>query len=427
MSDHDHTHGRTLRHLVVHEFRHVEPGTRLEFQPRMNVLVGRNATGKTTLLNLISMALRVDFSDIENEPYHLAYRLERGVVTVDLEVKNRKVEFRKRFGRGSVEKYQVEATLEAEFRDTGETATGKLKDGRWWFKGLGYEGATPERQSPWGTISADVTDLLAAGSLPPEGRDNDPDRLVAEDRMDVHWDDLVRFDEALEFWKLILAEENDYDEDAECLLGKWHSYVPSELYQALKDSFEKSDEVSVTLHSANLPFLGRICNELGYEGARVRAELLGSDSRAKEKRVGNLFFWFKDGAGRWIPIDHLSFGEKRMFALLYYLSLNEDVAIVDEPTNGLHHAWAGMSLEEIRLRQSFVATQNPLWLCYLSFDSAKEVQETFIQCTNVPGGQAGARRWRWASLGEEGARRFFTASKKDCPFVSEFLKAQKPA
>jgi recombinational DNA repair ATPase RecF len=41
-----------LRRLKIEKFRNVVPGTELVFGDGMNVLLGRNGTGKTTLLQL---------------------------------------------------------------------------------------------------------------------------------------------------------------------------------------------------------------------------------------------------------------------------------------------------------------------------------------------------------------------------------------
>jgi energy-coupling factor transporter ATP-binding protein EcfA2 len=65
-----------LKSLEIVKFRSVVPGTRLIFSPGMNVVLGENASGKTTLLNLISMVLRSDFSEIEQEDFELAYEIE---------------------------------------------------------------------------------------------------------------------------------------------------------------------------------------------------------------------------------------------------------------------------------------------------------------------------------------------------------------
>jgi ATPase subunit of ABC transporter with duplicated ATPase domains len=60
-----------LRRLKINKFRAVKPGVELVFHDGFNVLLGRNATGKTTLLDLISMALRFDFSSIRDEDFDL--------------------------------------------------------------------------------------------------------------------------------------------------------------------------------------------------------------------------------------------------------------------------------------------------------------------------------------------------------------------
>ena len=65
-----------LKRLKIVKFRDVRPGTELHFSDGWNVLVGHNATGKTTLLNLISMALRGDFSALHEEPFELEYLLQ---------------------------------------------------------------------------------------------------------------------------------------------------------------------------------------------------------------------------------------------------------------------------------------------------------------------------------------------------------------
>src|SRR5262249_36399106 len=65
-----------LRRLRIDRFRSVAPGTELAFSPGWNVLLGRNATGKTTLLELSGMVLRGDFSALAKESFALSYELE---------------------------------------------------------------------------------------------------------------------------------------------------------------------------------------------------------------------------------------------------------------------------------------------------------------------------------------------------------------
>mgnify|MGYP001018561530 CR=1 FL=1 len=65
-----------LRRLKIHRYRHVKPGVELTFNDRFNVLLGRNGTGKTTLLDLISVVVRCDFSRLRHEEFDLEF--ERG-------------------------------------------------------------------------------------------------------------------------------------------------------------------------------------------------------------------------------------------------------------------------------------------------------------------------------------------------------------
>src|SRR5579862_4800216 len=64
----------TLRWLKVHRFRHVAP-CELHFSPTYNVLLGLNGTGKTTLLELISAALRFNFAKMKKEAFFVEYEL----------------------------------------------------------------------------------------------------------------------------------------------------------------------------------------------------------------------------------------------------------------------------------------------------------------------------------------------------------------
>ena len=43
-----------LEWLKIHKFRWVEPGSELHFRPGMNAIIGRNGTGKTTLLKVLA-------------------------------------------------------------------------------------------------------------------------------------------------------------------------------------------------------------------------------------------------------------------------------------------------------------------------------------------------------------------------------------
>src|SRR5678810_540074 len=58
--------GRLTR-LKINRFRNVTPGTELRFDDGINVLLGRNGTGKTTLLELICALVGGDLDAYKHE------------------------------------------------------------------------------------------------------------------------------------------------------------------------------------------------------------------------------------------------------------------------------------------------------------------------------------------------------------------------
>src|SRR5271170_7475620 len=69
-----------LTRLKIDRFRNVKPGTDLRFGPTFNVLLGKNATGKSTLLDLVAAVTNDDLSAYANEDegFDLTWVLEQG-------------------------------------------------------------------------------------------------------------------------------------------------------------------------------------------------------------------------------------------------------------------------------------------------------------------------------------------------------------
>jgi recombinational DNA repair ATPase RecF len=72
-----------LTRLKIDKYRRVTPGTEIVFDSGMNVLLGRNGTGKTTLLELISMCLRSYFANLEREEFSIEYDIEHANTPAD--------------------------------------------------------------------------------------------------------------------------------------------------------------------------------------------------------------------------------------------------------------------------------------------------------------------------------------------------------
>ena len=56
--------GVKLKHLKIHQYRNVRPGTELRFDDGINLVLGQNASGKTTLLSLLSAVSRSTFTEL---------------------------------------------------------------------------------------------------------------------------------------------------------------------------------------------------------------------------------------------------------------------------------------------------------------------------------------------------------------------------
>jgi len=81
----------------------------------------------------------------------------------------------------------------------------------------------------------------------------------------------------------------------------------------------------------------------------------------------------------------LSFGQKRLLAVLYYLDLDAPILIVDELSNGFHRSWIDYAVDQMQSRQNFAATQNPLLLDRIHFADAESLRRSLILCREEDG------------------------------------------
>jgi hypothetical protein len=75
-----------LTRLRIDRFRNVKPGTDLRFGPTFNVLLGKNATGKSTLLDLVAAVTNDDLSAYAKEDagFDLTWWIEKGTQELEL-------------------------------------------------------------------------------------------------------------------------------------------------------------------------------------------------------------------------------------------------------------------------------------------------------------------------------------------------------
>jgi hypothetical protein len=147
------------------------------------------------------------------------------------------------------------------------------------------------------------------------------------------------------------------------------------------------------------------------------------DVRARELSwFENLNFWFARRDGAVFQAQHLSYGQKRLLAFLYYLDCNPSFVIADELVNGFHHAWIEECMKAIGDRQAFLTSQNPLLLDYLYFDNVEQVKESFILCRTEADGDRDRMIWR--NLTDDEAAMFYEAYKVGLQYVGEILRTR---
>jgi hypothetical protein len=135
-------------------------------------------------------------------------------------------------------------------------------------------------------------------------------------------------------------------------------------------------------------------------------------------------FHFQRFDGSRISHERLSFGQKRLFAFLWYLAVRRNLPVVaDELFNGLHHDWIKICLDRLYERQSFLATQHPYLLDHVPVESAEGVKKSFVRCT-LENDAEGHEQMVWRNFTDEEAERFFVAHQTGVQFVSEILKSE---
>ncbi len=403
-----------LESLTIHRFRNVKPGTRLEFNPGMNVLLGKNATGKTTLLELISHCIRSDFMRFLEEEFELEYVLRSTEHRAIISVRNALQE-----GEASGTSSTAGLTLFVTFHLDGKPAPSLSSTGarpQICF----YEGELFGRQDcyrfdegleAFSAILNRVSDSSRAsiGSIP----------AASMTLLETSGHPFLRPPSGHQSLRGSVFSSQEGPNDG---LGQFESFfMPSELRERLLADFSGDDErIDARLMERDLKFLKDAVQLLDFHKGQVRAEVLDAMQDRAKKTLGNLRFWLSHRCEPPVPVDRLSYGQKRLFAFIYYLHCNPEIVIADELTNGMHHDWIRDVVKRLEGRQSFLATQNPLLLDYLQFQSPEQVRSTFIQC-QLKKGRGKKPEMIWAPLEVEDAERFYRSYESGGQYVSEIL------
>lgn len=428
-----------LLHLEILRFRSVPPGTRLAFNAGHNILLGKNGTGKTTLLKLIAAAASVNFHEFQEEKFELTWVTMLGKYELRCDASHRR-------GPPSA---GPDLALSPEL--AGLTS-------KPWHSRFNME--------VWenGSKSGRITWL--DGQLETERRDKQTDRyptpasFISQTGADfiphVVIEDLLRGKAPLLITPDLFGFAISVPRLDESLVWFHHEVIRSAtltIHQmkpapGLRPNFPRSLRIPSTFFSFILkeesldippyleatsddaPMLMRACTALGFAQCTLRVEFDRSEKGSRDLQgvertlhYKNLRFFFTKKDGTRLSHEHLSFGQLRLFAFLYYAELYKGVIVADELTNGLHHAMIDLCLDTVGDRQSFLATQNPLLLDHIGFDSAEEVLRTFILCDLLDTSD-GQESMLWRNMSSEEAGDFFADYEVGIQHVNDILRTR---
>jgi hypothetical protein len=389
---------RPMKHLVsleIGSFRNVRP-TKLEFRQGLNVVLGKNAAGKTSLLKLLSDSL-----DGFGMPYRQAEQ------DLAFEIVDDASSLRRRIVRGKLYNH-LSPAAQVEKRDLD-----------------GFELRTRESATPFlatvvdGTLQIDgAADskavLFPLGAVVRRLSEIDPTKASTLARL--AWTTAERMDEGLTYFGELITSKMTKEGPEPTIWAAWRGQPRS--YAGVLDGLASKEGEDFTMAP---DFLTRATHALGYDHALLRFDVEQTTKGAVvETTLHNLRLTFFSPGTR-ISHDTLSYGEKRLVGFFALSDASPDIMIVDELVNGLHHEWIKACLDEIGKRQAFLTSQNPLLLDYLEFESAEDVRRGFVLCERKPLVPGPGTELVWRNPTEDEAREFFIAYETGIQRVSDIL------
>ncbi len=427
-----------LRHLKILRFRSVEPGTELVFNAGHNILLGKNGTGKTTLLKLIAAAASASFHEFQEEEFEISWVMMLGGHELQCAASHRReprtsgqMALAPELARMTKQPWHshFEMTVSERGAQTGRVTwmDGQLKTER--------EGQIETYSTQSSFISQPGSDFLSHIVLEDLVR-RKGGNLLLHPALFGFVRTVPRLDESLVWFhreivraaKLTISEMKALPDVPPIFPQNFG--IPSGFFTHLYQEKSNGRREYVEATSEEQPMLKRACDALGFIHCSLRVEFERSENGSptlqnveRTLHYGNVRFFFTKKDGTRLSHAHLSFGQLRLFAFLYYAELFSGVIVADELTNGLHHAMIKLCLETIGDRQSFLATQNPLLLDHIGFTSAEEAQRTFILCDMVEKDPA-QEVMLWRNMSAEEAADFFGDYEVGIQHVNDILRTR---
>jgi energy-coupling factor transporter ATP-binding protein EcfA2 len=427
-----------LRWLEINQFRSVKPGTRLDFAPGYNVLLGQNGTGKTTLLNLVAAVAKGDFTDYKDIEFDLRFELASTSAKATVSARN--------VPRMSAHEPMRYALLPVDGRSDVLKVRGEFERPEFSAEVELVSAANEpsfhlEIQGPQLTLKRmDAPASEAPIMLIMPGGTHRVGPMVQNGLSQWIWDrgdvlsgltelfsqqEISRFDESLGYLASLSQFKIRLTRTAEKpMVSMELNRDVGFLNELVAKAAQRWGQERYSFTAKEIPFLEAAIRLLDFESAEVSVELQESETRGgfESMTLGDLRFLFTHRGGWRLTEKHLSYGQKRLLAFMQYLATVRSVAVADELVNGLHHRWIQDCIKALGDRQAFLTSQNPLLLDYLTFESPEQVRSTFILCRWE--GEGKPAQMRWDNMPQEAAEDFFDSYKVGFQQVGELLQSK---
>lgn len=385
-----------LKRLKILKYRNVRPGTELHFDDGVNLILGQNASGKTTLLALISAVCRGDFEEMHSEEFSIEADIRTGEFSITLHLEHRRARFKR--APSTVPAWTDEAKLDFDPDFVAACCSGALDGPKLpigWFQFW-------RKQVPLG--------FTMSGAL----------------------QNTFRFDESLGAFAAMTGRATDLSgpevppsvyiaqELGDDGIARVSYYVPVILESMLLTMDASSPIFQRPLGADDIDLCQTLTAACGVEEVTLKPNF--QERRLREDvqfKIEGFTFELTRPDGTIIHHDRLSYGQKRLLAFYYYLACNPAVVIADELVNGLHQRWIDACMKAIGERQAFLTSQNPLLFDYVEFDSVEQVRSRFITCRLEQ--VDGREQMVWENMSEEDATRFFDAYQAGIEHVGDIL------
>jgi energy-coupling factor transporter ATP-binding protein EcfA2 len=431
--------------VTINKLGNVAGPTTLRFGPRGVVLLGRNGTGKTTLLNLLVALLRGDWDSVHDADYDVAFQLtctDGTQVSVSLEttanqVRDFDIKNEQSYLYSSITPKQRHHLTHIQLRSAHDSKVTRISS----VEGKSEYQFSDNKNSEEPFSTKDGWLLLLPAAL--------HYGISSTWFNELFWlaHHVARFDEGLNYFDLLTEEREDGLRIAASrkpfplratgtILGGTNArsndrfafdmsssrFVGPRLATLFINAFTTTHDSASPVHADadQVTYLRTFCNLAAFHDASITANF---DERLKDEIVERVTFTpvrYTVSNGRTV-MNHryLSFGEKRLLAFLHYLDSGDGPLVADELVNGMHYDWITACLQMLETRQAFLSSQNPLLFDFLEFDSVEDVASRFVICKHDD-----KRGFLWSNMSDDDAQELYETYKTGIQHVGEILRTR---